>query len=52
MCDLEAIGVPSILRIILNLKVQKIGQFPDESVKIKGEQIHYVNDQMYSPCQS
>ena len=25
------------------LKLQKSGQFPDESVRIKGAQIHYVN---------
>jgi hypothetical protein len=29
------------------LKLQKIGQFPDELVRIKGEQIHYVTSQTY-----
>ncbi len=29
------------------LKMQKSGQFPDEPVRIKGSQIHYVNDQTY-----
>ncbi len=29
------------------LKRQKNGQFPDESVKIKDTQIHYVRDQTY-----
>jgi hypothetical protein len=29
------------------LKLQKCGQFPDEAVRIKGAQIHYVNAQMY-----
>jgi hypothetical protein len=29
------------------LKLQKSGQFPDESVRIKETQIHYVNSQSY-----
>jgi hypothetical protein len=29
------------------LKLQKSGQFPDESVKIKDAEIHYVNTQTY-----
>jgi len=29
------------------LKLQKGGQFPDEPVRIKGAQIHYVDTQMY-----
>jgi hypothetical protein len=29
------------------LKLQKNGQFPDESVKRKDTQIHYVNTQTY-----
>jgi hypothetical protein len=29
------------------LKMQKIGQFPDEPVKIGGTQIHYVASQTY-----
>jgi hypothetical protein len=32
------------------LDIPKIGQFPDESVRIKDEQIHYVTSQTY--CQS
>jgi hypothetical protein len=28
------------------LKLQKIGKFPDEPVRIKGAQIHYVNTWM------
>jgi hypothetical protein len=30
-----------------NLKLQKNGQFPDEPVKIKGTENHYVNSQTY-----
>ncbi len=29
------------------LKLQKSGQFPDEPVRIKGAQIHYVTSQTY-----
>ena len=29
------------------LKMKKNGQFPDEPVKIKDTQIHYVNSQTY-----
>ena len=29
------------------LKLQKSGQFPDESVRIKDTQIHHVNGQTY-----
>jgi hypothetical protein len=29
------------------LKLERSGEFPDESVKIKDTQIHYVNDQTY-----
>ena len=29
------------------LKLQEIGQFPDESVKIEGTQIHSVDGQTY-----
>jgi hypothetical protein len=29
------------------LKLQKSGQLPDEPVRIKGAQIHHVNDQTY-----
>jgi hypothetical protein len=29
------------------LTLQNIGQFPDEPVRIKGVQIHYVNTQTY-----
>ena len=29
------------------LKMKKIGQFPDDPVKIKDKQIHYVNTQTY-----
>ena len=50
MCDLEIIGVPSIFNIICDgsgslitldelLKLQEIGQFPDETVKIEVAQI-------------
>ena len=33
--DLDTIGDPSVLRLIQLLKLQKRGQFPDESVRIK-----------------
>ncbi len=29
------------------LKLQRIGQFPDELVKIEGSQIHYVTSRTY-----
>jgi hypothetical protein len=34
------------------LKLQKSGQFPDDPVKIKGTQIHYVNTQTYYQYQT
>ncbi len=48
-CDSESIGSSSMLRVaqVELLKLQKSGQFPDEPVKIKGVQIHYVNTQTY-----
>ena len=79
VCDLEAIGAPSIFSIIRSaaasarmwptlllsceentawrserlitlaelLKLQEIGQFPDESVKIEGAQTHHGDTQTY-----
>ncbi len=62
VCDLEVMGVPSILSIIRKaksgrvhgrvtqaelLKLQKSGQFPDEPVRIKVTRIHYVICQTY-----
>ncbi len=40
-CDLESIGSSSMLRVaqLELLKLQKSGQFPDESVKIKGVEV-------------
>ena len=34
------------------LKLQKSGQFPDEPVRIKGAQIHYVTSQTYYQYQT
>jgi hypothetical protein len=39
-------GHESVAQVEL-LKLQKSGEFPDESVKIKGAQIHYVVSQTY-----
>jgi hypothetical protein len=61
-CDLDSTGTPSIFKIIRSvgsgkihrsmttaelLKMQKIGQFPDDLVKIKVSQIHYESSQTY-----
>jgi hypothetical protein len=61
-CDLDSTGTSSIFKIIRSvgsgkihrsmavaelLKMQKIGQFPDDLVKIKVSQIHYESSQTY-----
>jgi hypothetical protein len=45
-CDGSGTGHGHIVEAAL-LKLKKSGQFSDESVRIKGTQIHYVNVQTY-----